>query len=100
MGYPGLAKTLYLTCQAALWFSLAVFMYHCFKKYDSWLTYNEVHSFRQNETEVTEFPDITICSGDPGGLKKDTLLVKLPLRVSYFLSLVGTNRAHIYRNMG
>ena len=70
-----ITKALHVLCQLALWGLLAYFMFKCFKKYDDWPTYNEVHVLRQNNTKVSEFPDITICSGDIGGLDQGILLV-------------------------
>ena len=74
-GCIGITKTLHVVSQVTLWFFLGAFMYQCFEKYVSWLTYYEIHVLRQNNTKVTEFPDITICSGDSGGLNKTVLSV-------------------------
>ena len=61
-----IVKLLYIIFLAALVLALAVETYQCAKRYLSEPTYYKAENVPQNETK---FPDITICSNVPGGIR-------------------------------
>ena len=67
-----LVKIIYSMCLVVLWIGLGIEIGECFRKYLSLPTYYETSIVPQHEAE---FPDITVCSNEFGGLKGEVLEV-------------------------